>query len=501
MFGMFNPRCPLNIREKTWIELRMQWLVDRLSFDRLASVEILTPSDAHFPEAYSGSDEQIERVFSFLCRQVGVLRDSVDFQVFAGVRPSLYIYDSRNTALGLYEPRSDDSSRQTVWVERSQTADLAHLIATAAHELAHCVLLGNRLLTDAEGDHEFVTDLATVFFGLGIFAANAAIVEENRVVLGGGTWRSVAKTGYLPNRMFGYALAVLAWLRDEEPSWGRYLSGDPRNAFKEGLAYLQKTGDCLCHAPRRMAREIPDRLAVRLASDNAGERLGALWELRRPDPAILTADEWTAVIDCLGHREPIVIAEAALAIAALRRPDPRVVKRSLDLLWRFDDSPDLLSAVTLALSTQQAVFAADSEQKQAAVDLLFRLSESNSQRVVIAALTGIRQLAPTCDFLALKQLMQLFRQGLLACENLLVMHVVQTLRVVCADPEQEMTAFFPDDVELRGLARAALTAEFDEAELTSVLLRTVASLPVPLPDWHPTPIRLPSEPEAQDSAP
>ncbi len=44
--------------------------------------------------------------------------------------------------------------------------------------------------------------------------------------------------------MLGYALAHLAWLRDEpRPAWARHLRWAPRAVFKQGLRYLHRTSD------------------------------------------------------------------------------------------------------------------------------------------------------------------------------------------------------------------------------------------------------------------
>jgi hypothetical protein len=483
----------------------MQWLIDRLGFDRMLAVDVITPSDTHFPEAYSGSDEEIERVFGLVCRQIGVARESVELAIFDGARPSLYLYDGRNSALGVYEQRTAASERHTVWIERSQTVDPLHLISTAAHELAHCILLGDGLLLDSDADHEFITDLLPVVRGLGIFAANSAIYEETHLFPEGGSWRSVSKAGYLPSRMFGYALAVFAWLRSEKPTWARYLRGDPQHVFKAGLAYLNKSNDCLCRSPTQFACDIPKNLSARLVSERPGVRLSALWELRRPDPPNLTADDWTAVVAGLDDRDAVFVSEAALAITAVDHHDVRVVERGMDLLERYDDNPHVLSAAALALGTQQAVLAADSELMQTAVDLLLKRLDHPSQRVIIATLTALKRIAPACDFFLLRQLMQVFRTGLLACDNLLVIHAVETLRAVCESPHKELASHFPEDAELRSHASAALASEIDEAELINVRLPTSTSLPVPLPDWRPTPLRLSDEPESapesQDTAP
>ena len=59
------------------------------------------------------------------------------------------------------------------------------IVATCAHELAHVVLLGQgRISLDAE-DHEQLADLLPVFFGLGVFSANAVIRERNWVARSG----------------------------------------------------------------------------------------------------------------------------------------------------------------------------------------------------------------------------------------------------------------------------------------------------------------------------
>lgn len=46
--------------------------------------------------------------------------------------------------------------------------------------------------------------------------------------------------------MFGYALALFAWLRGEsKPEWTDYLEGDSREFYKQGAKYLEKTENCL----------------------------------------------------------------------------------------------------------------------------------------------------------------------------------------------------------------------------------------------------------------
>ena len=85
-------------------------------------------------------------------------------------------------------------------------------------------------------DHEQLTDLATVFFGLGAFTANAAF-DFSKSQQG---WRT-SRLGYLGEELFGYSLAYYAYLRGEkDPSWARALDANPRDYMRKGLRYLSQ---------------------------------------------------------------------------------------------------------------------------------------------------------------------------------------------------------------------------------------------------------------------
>ena len=144
--------------------------------------------------------------------------------------------------------------------------DPLSLVAVAAHELGHVLLLGGNLM-NAASDHEPMTDLLTVFLGLGIFTANSAArfkqFENDRKI----GW-STERLGYLPEPVFGYALAKFAHERGEiKPGWIRHLSPNVRSDCKNSLRWIaenrqyvplakpigQGTGDLsLRRQPRRL---------------------------------------------------------------------------------------------------------------------------------------------------------------------------------------------------------------------------------------------------------
>lgn len=468
----------------------MRFLVERLGRDRLRNIEVLTPSDKHFPESYSGSEEEVGQVFGRVCNQMGVSPESVDLVVFDGARPLPDVYDGCDTPKSLYEQHSTELQSHKVWIERTQTQDLLRLVATAAHELARRVVLRDGLLTDSDADFDFVSDLLPVVRGLGVFAANTTLLERSVHIMAG-TWRSVSKAGYLPSRMFGYALAVFAWLREESrPVWARYLHADPRSALKSGLRYLRKTNDCLCRSPAGLGCDIPHTLHARLTSDIAGVCLDALWELRRPDPPKLSDDDWRAIVARLDHSDRILMSETALAIAALHRPDSNVVGRCLKMLEKYDSNHDIQSACALVLSTQKEAIARQSNEMESVIAELLKLLNNESQRVVMSSLVALKRLRPTLDFFGIRQLMEVLRVGLVKCDDLLVMHVVSALHATCESPKDEAKKFFDQNGELKSRAYTALTAKIEEASLITARLPTRASLPIPLMDCQPAPVRL-----------
>jgi hypothetical protein len=317
----------------------------------------------------------------------------------------------------------------------------------------------------------------------------------------------VSKAGYLPSRMFGYALAVFAWMRDEpHPPWARYLRGDPNSVFKSGLNYLRKTNDCLCNAHMGSVRQVGQDLSDRLKSDVSGVCLSALWELRRPDGPDLSEDDWEAIVACLDRRDNVLVCETALAIAALRHPNARVLAKCVDLLSKYDSDPDIVSAVALALSTQKDAISPQSTAMDTTVDELLKLLNNESQPVVISSLRALKDLGPKkLDFLGLREIMRVFRLGLVKCDHLLVLHAANALRSICDSARDEVKNFFVGDPELRSQAFAALAEESEEDSLITSRLPTGASLPVPLLHWRPTPLKLPDEPDhvpgAEDAAP
>lgn len=135
---------------------------------------------------------------------------------------------------GTYDPHSGSP---VVTITESQLSTPVSLIATIAHEFAHVRLLGEKRMDRTRPDMEQMTDLAVVFFGFGIFTANAAF-DFSQSATG---WRR-SELGYLGEAMAGFALAVYATSRGEtEPVWAADLDVNPHDYMRRSLKYLART--------------------------------------------------------------------------------------------------------------------------------------------------------------------------------------------------------------------------------------------------------------------
>jgi hypothetical protein len=320
MLGYFFPRCPVDTHTKAWVERRMRWLASRFGIERLRNARVVLPTNEFFPDSYDGSEVAARDCFTRMCGYLGVDPASV----------TLEFVDDRQMpgAAGLYERRL----RSNVCLARSQLGSPPSLLATLAHELAHELLLNGGHLRGDEADHEQVTDLLPVFFGAGIFPANATVQFDSHRTGNYYAW-SISKQGYLNSITLGYALAVFAHVRGEDkPAWARHLRADARLPFRAGLRYLRRTGDTLFRPDESVPeRPTTDDILDGLKHKSPSVRLSALWDLAERTP--LTALFLPAVQQCLDDRDDAVQCEAVRLLGAFGPAAADLVPRLIEAAW------------------------------------------------------------------------------------------------------------------------------------------------------------------------
>jgi len=244
MFGI-GTRLPIGEEDRQWVESGFEHLSTVLGRKRMLGARVILPDAEHFPDPYDKSDAAIERMFCRICEYMQVDRESIDLEIFPDETSELssllpYWSGSQSGCAGLYVHPGDEDKRVVVALRQSKIDDPLAVVATLAHELGHVILLGGELVDRKTTDMEPLTDLLTVFLGLGIFTANCSARFSQWHKDGRYGW-SMQRLGYLPEQVYGYALARFAHDRgDDRPRWAAHLSTNVRSYFKKSAEWIEK---------------------------------------------------------------------------------------------------------------------------------------------------------------------------------------------------------------------------------------------------------------------
>lgn len=236
----FAPKLPVSPEQKSWVDRRAAWLIEEFGAERILHTPVVLPTPTFFPDRFEGKEADVGPMLRRVCTFMGVDPSRVEIYFYSTDDPELgpgfHLAGDRKTAAGLYH----HGQTAHIGIARSQICQPMSLVATLAHELGHVLLLGDERISSEEEDHEPLTDLLTIFLGLGIFGANSAVSESNESLAGWHRW-SISRLGYLAQPMWGYGLAVFAHHRgDSRPMWTRHLRPDIRTAFKSSLRWLER---------------------------------------------------------------------------------------------------------------------------------------------------------------------------------------------------------------------------------------------------------------------
>lgn len=252
MFGwLFPSSCPVDPEAKRWVEGRLGWLRDEFGADDLYAGGMVLPTREYFPDPYDGSRKAVRVLFDRVCDYMGVEPGLIRLKFLRPSANPLFLVNDGGEAVpteaaGLYEG-------EVIRVNESETADPMSLVGTLAHELAHQRLIGEGRIDPDVYDNELLTDLTVVYKGLGVFLANVPRHWDGNHTRWPGT--DLRKPEYMTGPMFGYALALMAWVRqDGNPAWARHLRSGVRAEFRQGLRFLHKTGDAALRPPARRPR-------------------------------------------------------------------------------------------------------------------------------------------------------------------------------------------------------------------------------------------------------
>ena len=228
----------------------MRWFITLYGLERLQAAPVVVPTEEFFPDDFHSTEESVQGTLRRLCeflqvdfqRVVLEIFDDTEADLTKKLRESLPYWQGNSAgAAGTYSENAE-TSKFHIKVKRSLLPDPVPLIGTLAHELCHALLLGEKRIDREAPDMEPLTDLLTVFLGLGIFTANSAarFTQHDDGVKRGWSFR---RLGYLSEPMFGYALAVFAMERGEsKPVWAKYLSVNAGSYFRQSYKFVTYQG-------------------------------------------------------------------------------------------------------------------------------------------------------------------------------------------------------------------------------------------------------------------
>ena len=245
MFGL-KPKAPISAEARVWVEEAFARLAELQGRDRFLSLPVILPTVEFFPNDFQSNEESLQDTLDRVCgfmqvdprRVVLDVFDDLEEEVTRKLRETLPYWEGQSKgAAGTYQ-EDGEAEKFKISVKRSRLKDPMTLIAVLAHELGHVRLLGDGRLDREAPDMEPLTDLVTVFWGLGVFNANAA-ARFSQYDDGTKHGWSMKRLGYLSEPTFAYALAVFAYERGERnPLWAKYLTVNVGTYFRQSLKFL-----------------------------------------------------------------------------------------------------------------------------------------------------------------------------------------------------------------------------------------------------------------------
>lgn len=447
MFGLFSPRCSLEISIKAWIERRFRDLAAVIGADRIRKAEILTPGHTDLPQGFTGTEQELAAFFARICHWMDVPHEAIQLATADDAQ--------FNGASGAYLGPETPADPPRIILAQSLMNDPDRLLATSAYLIGHEVVRQKFPEMARSQDTSWMIDLVPACYGLGVYAANS-LRRGGAGGCGSGGCSScgpdeTATQGVLTPTNYGHVLALLAWVRNEEtPSWMDAVSSEVTSTMKPGLKYLTKTSDCVFNRDDfgllPADRTASDFKSI-LNSSLKTQQFEALRELvRQPEIASELA---TDIEPFLRSRESNVRRQAAAALSAA----PQLSSDTfLEILRLMDDSEgSVRGALTYALRPGCG-------EEQMAVETLMKLLNDPHLKTAGQAAMALSEFDDLPNG-TLDSGLKLLRRGVAKCNDDVVASALHLLRLQSDDVESLVAAKFNDDDDVLNMVSGLLHPE------------------------------------------
>lgn len=230
---------PLDYSLRKYFENNILCLIDFFPEPTLDNRKVFLPSEDDIPINWNKSKTNVTEAMKIVSEAMQINPDEIEMDFYTegmtelntGTTPIFLenAAEEERTA-GLYFDKNENGKYE-ISINEINLGNPEALIATLAHELCHIKLLGEKKM---EENDEYMTDLATVFFGFGVFTSNASFQFSQEY----DRW-AYSTAGYLNHNEWAYSLALFAFLRYEEnPAWSEFLNPTIKKEFHRCLQYM-----------------------------------------------------------------------------------------------------------------------------------------------------------------------------------------------------------------------------------------------------------------------
>jgi hypothetical protein len=225
MIWPFKRTPLLDDETASWHLENFEWLVSSYATTRsFSKAKLVLPKPEYFCDSGKVGAELAEHLFEQVKRYCNIEDWPTILQPRQAVPEfgrSLFEVQHGSSILGTYE--GQPSNHILITYASNLLNNPQALIATMAHEIGHAVIDGApKPPICAEDEFEFLTDLAAVSMGFGVFLANTAFqfTQWRDDALGTQGWQT-SRAGYLPEADLIFATAIFIRVKGMDPAGAR----------------------------------------------------------------------------------------------------------------------------------------------------------------------------------------------------------------------------------------------------------------------------------------
>jgi tetratricopeptide (TPR) repeat protein len=243
MFGLFSKKTyqpTVTTEDKDWIEKNIIWFIEAFGLDKLKGQPFISPTTQNFPYNNLKDTEQFQKLFEQLCKYWDLNPNEIIVKFFDDIKSKQWTtwmpHGKFNEPAGLYNQIYTTSKKRfNIQLAKSNLNNAQLLVSVISHELAHVKLLGGNYINRNNADMEPMTDLASIYFGFGVFVANSVQTKDIY-------W--ISRSGYLPNQLISYANALICYITEHDVNnYKAVLNGNTIDLFKKDFEFLINTKD------------------------------------------------------------------------------------------------------------------------------------------------------------------------------------------------------------------------------------------------------------------